>query len=174
MDSDRLNRWLQLVATVGLLVGVVLVIIQIRQASGLARAQLRSDIELADQQQELLMLGENPAEAWAKSILSPHSLSPAEIKILDSWLYSHLSYWRRIETLEEEGVLEPGSAESSLRSGVRVYFGNAFAKNWWELERRNEYYSDGFRESMDTAISELATDFGRQLLETLQPPADGP
>ncbi len=84
MDSDRLNRWLQLIASFGLLVGIVLVIVQIQQASDLARAQLRSDIEFADQQQELSMLGENPAEAWAKSILAPQTLSPGEVKIIEN------------------------------------------------------------------------------------------
>jgi hypothetical protein len=38
MDSDRLNRWLQLTASVGLLAGIALVIVQIQQASNLARA----------------------------------------------------------------------------------------------------------------------------------------
>ena len=169
MDSDRLNRWLQLVATIGLLFGIGLVIVQIRQASDLARAQLRSDIELADQQQELLMLGENPAEAWARSILAPESLSPAEIKIVDSWLYSHLAYWRRIEMLEGEGVLESGYTEASLRSGVRVYFSNPFARRWWDLERESGYYSAAFRDNMDAAMANLSENFGHRLLQGLQP-----
>jgi hypothetical protein len=174
MDSDRLNRWLQLTASFGLLVGIVLVIVQIQQASDLARAQLRSDIEFADQQQELSMLGENPAEAWAKSILAPSSLTPAEVKIMDAWLYSHLSFWRRMETLEEEGILESGYTETSLRSGVRVYFSNPFAKRWWQIERDSDYYSADFRRSMDAAVSGLSQDFGRRLLEGLESEAVGP
>ena len=174
MDSDRLNRWLQLITSVGLLVGIGLVIVQIQQASNLARAQLRSDIELADQQQELAMLGENPAEAWAKSILAPHSLSPAEVKIMDSWLYSHLSFWRRLEILEQEGILESGYTETSLRSGVQVYFSNPFAKRWWEIERDSDYDGADFRRSVDAAVSELSDNFGRRLLESVEQRAVGP
>jgi hypothetical protein len=118
------------------------------------------------------MLGENPAEAWAKSILAPGSLSPAEVKIMDSWLYSHLSFWRRLEMLEEEGILESGHTEASLRSGVQVYFSNSFAQRWWDIERNSDYYGADFRRTVDVAVSELSEDFGRRLLDGVEQRAE--
>ena len=41
-DSDRLQRWLAVVANVGILIGLVLVIVQIRQSTQLARSTYRS------------------------------------------------------------------------------------------------------------------------------------
>ena len=46
MDSDRINRWLTLVANTGVLVGLVLLVVEIRQSNMLALAEIeqtRSD-----------------------------------------------------------------------------------------------------------------------------------
>ena len=46
MDSDRLNRWLTLVANIGVLIGLALLVIEIRQSNLLALAEIeqtRSD-----------------------------------------------------------------------------------------------------------------------------------
>ena len=46
MESDRLNRWLTLVANIGVLIGLVLLVIEIRQSNLLALAEIeqaRSD-----------------------------------------------------------------------------------------------------------------------------------
>ena len=88
---------------------------------------------------------------------------------MDAWFYGHMAHWMRMEMLEQEGVLASGSTEASMRAGLRIYFSNPFAKRWWQLERGNEYYKADFRRIVDTVISELSADFGRQLLEGLQP-----
>ena len=46
MDADNLNKWLTLVANIGVVIGLVLLIYEIRQNSELVRAQIhqaRSD-----------------------------------------------------------------------------------------------------------------------------------
>ena len=40
MDSDRLNRWLTLVANVGVLVGLILILFELNQNSDLMRSQI--------------------------------------------------------------------------------------------------------------------------------------
>lgn len=50
MDSDRLNRWLTLGANLGVLAGLALLVVEIRQSNQLALAQIeqtRSDNLLA-------------------------------------------------------------------------------------------------------------------------------
>lgn len=61
MDLAHLNSWLGIAANVGVVVGLVLVAVQIRQNSNLTRAQVANDWFLADMQLELSMMGENPA-----------------------------------------------------------------------------------------------------------------
>ena len=71
MNENRWNAWLQIVASLGLIGGLVLVAVQIQQTRNLARVQLQIEATLVFQQVEIAMLGENPAEAWARSIRDP-------------------------------------------------------------------------------------------------------
>ncbi len=43
MDTDKFNRWLTLTANLGILIGLVLLIVEIRQNSQLMRAQINMD-----------------------------------------------------------------------------------------------------------------------------------
>ena len=43
MDTDQINRWLTLTANLGILIGLVLIIVEIRQNSQLMRAQINMD-----------------------------------------------------------------------------------------------------------------------------------
>ena len=43
MDTDKFNRWLTLTANLGILIGLVLIIVEIRQNSQLMRAQINMD-----------------------------------------------------------------------------------------------------------------------------------
>jgi len=40
VDSDRINRWLTLIANIGVLIGIFLLIVEIDQNNGLMQAQI--------------------------------------------------------------------------------------------------------------------------------------
>jgi len=67
MDWTQLNIWLSLLANLGVIAGLVLVAIQIRQNTGITRAQVTNDWYMADMQLELAMMGEDPAASWTKA-----------------------------------------------------------------------------------------------------------
>ena len=71
--TDRWNARLQVAANLGLIAGLLLVAVQIQQTRDLTRLQLHLEGTLAFQQVEIAMMGESPAEAWAKSIQDPAS-----------------------------------------------------------------------------------------------------
>ena len=63
MDSDRLNRWLTLVANVGVLIGIILILIELDQNAELMRAQItqaRSDNVLDGYRAQM------HSESWAQ------------------------------------------------------------------------------------------------------------
>jgi len=85
MDSDRLNRWLTLVANVGVLTGIVLILIELDQNADLMRAQItqaRSDNVLDAYRAQ--MHSDSWAQIEAKRIAADSvgewidSLTPAE------------------------------------------------------------------------------------------------
>ena len=155
MKADRWNAWLQIVANLGLIGGLVLVAVQIQQTRDLARLQLQLEGTLAFQQIEIAMLGESPAEAWAKSIRDPESLSPTELKIIDSWLIHEVNQWRRTAFMEAEGLAEPGATERVVRENAWFYFGNSFAKRWWRAIKRDGGWEPEFARIVDTELAAL-------------------
>ncbi len=152
---DGWNAWLQIAASLGLIGGLVLVAVQIQQTRDLARLQLQLEGTLAFQQVEIAMLGESPAEAWAKSIQAPESLSPAEVKIVDSWLVHQVNQWRRTAFMEAEGLAEPGATERVVRKNAWFYFGNSFAKRWWRTIKRDGGWDPEFARIVDTELAAL-------------------
>ncbi len=155
MKADRWNAWLQIVANLGLIGGLVLVAVQIQQTRDLARLQLQLEGTLAFQQVEIAMLGESPAEAWAKSIRHPESLSPAELKIVDSYLIHEVNQWRRTAFMEAEGLAEPGATERVVRKNAWFYFSNSFAKRWWRTLKRDGGWEPEFERIVDTELASL-------------------
>ena len=155
MNVNRWDAWLQIVASLGLIGGLVLVAVQIRQTRNLARLQLQIEGTLAFQQVEIAMLGENPAEAWARSIRDPESLSPADVKIVDSYLIHEVNQWRRTAFREAEGLAEQGATERLVRENAWFYFGNPFAKRWWLTMKRDGGWDPEFVRIVDAALAAL-------------------
>jgi hypothetical protein len=80
MQSNRdLSTWVQIVTGVAVVVGLVLVIVELRQVQTLSRAQLTSDAMIQRGNVQLAMAGENPDVALAKACIEPESLRPDEM-----------------------------------------------------------------------------------------------
>ena len=173
MTMDRWNAWLQVLASLGLIAGLVLVGVEIQQTRDLARIELRLEGILVFQEVEIAMLGENPAEAWAKSILAPESLSPTELKILDSYLVHAVNQWRRTLFLETEGLLEVGATQRTVHGNAWFYFGNAFAKQWWRtmLDHPGGWEPD-FLRMVDAEVDALDDRRNARWIEELTSTAD--
>lgn len=60
MDSDKLTKWLTLLANVGVIAGIVFLAIEIRQNSDAVRAQTRA--QLAEEVTELFSVNMNDQE----------------------------------------------------------------------------------------------------------------
>jgi hypothetical protein len=170
---DRLSGWLQIVANLGLIAGLVLVAVEIQQTRDLARVQLQVEGTLAFQQVEIAMLGESPAEAWARSILDPDSLSPMEVKIVDSWLIHQVNQWRRTAFMEAEGLAEPGATERKVRENAWFYFGNPFAKRWWRTIKRDGGWEPAFARIVDSQLAALEDTQNARWIEEMLSGATG-
>ncbi len=68
MDTSKLANWLQICGNLGLLAGIVLVAVQINQASHLVENQLFNDQTADNQNFMTSMLGEAPAEVIVKAL----------------------------------------------------------------------------------------------------------
>ena len=75
---DRLNSWLQLTASIGILAGLVLVAVQIQQATDIASAQMQAASFDSTIQANDIIIGEGFAESWARARMNADDLSEAD------------------------------------------------------------------------------------------------
>ena len=158
MESSKVGYWLQVGANIGILAGLILVGFQINQASYLVRVQLASD-QASDRMATMdNMLGENPAEIFAKSLISPDQLTDAELVAMDSWMTRELVYARRVRQLVDAEIY-PVDAWETHRDVIDYAFASKFGRTWWKQSRVQFVRSDPeVVELVDSVIAELPED----------------
>lgn len=135
MNAGKMSNWLQIGANLGIILGLVLVGFQLKQNSDLLRVQLLYEESQSFINHERLMMGENPAETWAKALENPDGLSPAEFRIMDAYLYAMSEQWRTSHRLSELGILDD-EWKDRLVEEASYYLGNPFGRAWWNVYRR--------------------------------------
>lgn len=140
MNSENISKWLTLGANIGILVGLVLVIVQIRQNSDLLRLQFINDEYLSETSSEKLLIGENPAEVLMKAMYNPEDMTYADFRIVDAYLVSKIDMMYRRYRLGQEGIFgENDWKEGDIGFTFEWLFGNRFSQLWWKHEARHAY-----------------------------------
>jgi hypothetical protein len=141
LENSKLFNWLQLGGILGVIVGLVLVGVQIQQATELTRLQMENEWRVNSwQQKEFTMMGESPAQIVAKATDSPGSLTTEELLIFETYLNSYLEYWSTMKVFSDEGLVPEDRWREPFNwvegpeeySGMTYYFGNHVAQAWWD------------------------------------------
>ena len=164
MDFSRLNSWLQVSANIGIVLGLVLVGVQLKQNSDLARIQLLYDESRRVVEFELEMVGERAAEVWAKSIEDPENLTLEEVRIMEALFYSFIENLRGTYRLAQLGLLEDSDWRSRVESEVNFYISDPYSLAWWSEfgEDSNDSVPEELRAAINAAIADdetSATDY---------------
>ena len=133
MHSDRLNRWLVLFANIGVLVGLVLVLLQMKQNEELLRVQIMNEYFESNIAEQATFAGENLPTIWQKSIEEPENLSFAEMRAMEAQTFSPLSRWINLYRLSEAGIVDKSFWKSQVEMDAPFYFSSPYGRAWWEL-----------------------------------------
>jgi len=86
--AESVNRWLTLGANLGVVLGLIIVTVEVRQNAALTRAQMEVGTNDLLAQIELSLAQPEIAAAWVKSIQSPEAMTPVEVRKVESHLVS--------------------------------------------------------------------------------------
>ena len=134
MDSSKLLGWLQFGGTIGVLIGLVLVGAQIYQTTELTKLQMENDWRTGLIERSFIMMGESPADALARAIDDPDSLTTSDFIVLHSYLSSYIEYWNRAKAFSDVGLFHEKRWRQHFDSDGQPliqYFGNEFGKAYW-------------------------------------------
>jgi hypothetical protein len=131
---ERAARWIALAANIGVVLGLILVIVEVRQNAELTRTQMeqRKNDFLAEI--EFSLANRESAEVWVKAIRTPESLTDAEMKIVEAHLLSVMLQWDHLFQMERGGLVTRAHVRQHIANSAPYYFGSRFGKHWWRLQ----------------------------------------
>ena len=108
MKSSRLNEWLQILASLGVLIGLFVVAYEIKQNTEIARAEYYRETYNMWMHVSTVEIETGIDEIIVKSIADPESLSPGELFKLNA-------YFILVTSVYDNGVFPPISHPFLIR-----------------------------------------------------------
>ena len=150
MDADRLNRWLTLGANIGVLLGIALLVVELRQNQDVMRAQTRNDIT----QGELTLLLSTAENRELADIVvranNGEELTQAEQ--LRSGLRSESTFrlWQNVHFQGRNGTYEEEEFRKHLDTMEQVLRGSRAFVGYWC--RNSQIYPKQFQEEINNLV----------------------
>jgi hypothetical protein len=152
LDSDRLNRWLTLLANTGVLVGIILLIIELDQNRDMMRAQIRNEISRA----ELDMLASWSGDpALADAIVRANrgdELSAAEQFMVRTRSETVFRLWQNIHYQYRQGLYDESEFEASIATFSQIMSRHPSLMDTWC--QTSTMYSAEFAEHLQSLLPE--------------------
>ena len=160
METNRLNHYLQVVGGIAVIIGLALVVTELRQTANLTRAELasgtRDNINIILAQ---VSSGDFSA-TYAKMLEDPDALTTAEMLEIDAFLYQVVGVFHREASLKSRGIFEED--ERILIGLLPRIFANTYAQSWWSVSKGG--WHPRVVELMDREITKLDVNGNMQTL----------
>jgi len=138
VSMEMLNKWLQLGANIGLIVGLVFLGLQMRQDRELKRLEFVMNTFETSLERTLAEMGENPMKSVEKAVYRPEEMSPQDVLVVTALLNnSYISWWRGT-VMEELGVFTGRWRSQDNVSGW--LFETGVGKRWLETADLNRLH----------------------------------
>ena len=148
MKSIKVESWISIAANVGVIIGLVLVFIQIKQNTDITKAQIKADYHLHDMALELKMMGDHPVASFTKSLYSPEELTNEDRAVLDRYFNYGLIRLYHMQAMRELGLVDDDLSEEISYLGW--HFGNEIGRRWWGNIKTE--LDPGFVKKVDEAL----------------------
>ncbi len=160
MNYGKLSNWLQVSANIGIVFGLLLVGVQLKQNSDLLKTQLLYEESDRAVELETKVVGENAAGVWAKSITDAKSMSLEEQRIMEAILWSFVEQLRGTRMLAELGLLDMEEWKERVNSDAAFYLANEYGVAWWtNFELENSSLPDDLKAAVNARLSAVDYEF---------------
>ncbi len=134
LNTSKVNEWLQIAASLGVLVGLFVVAYEIRQNTSVTKTEhIRATFEMW-MDLSSIELESDVGRTIIKAVEDPDNLSPEDEFKMNSWLNAIASIYEYNNQAEELGI--GPSLKAYLAGDARYYFASRYARQWFERNRR--------------------------------------
>ena len=140
MESQKLNTWVQFLTSLAIILGLGLVVYELRQTKVLVRTELASEYNASWDERRFTIMGEDPASVIEKACTKPDSLTIRDIVVYQDYLSD---LWGRAWRLWHlEGIAELGiNWEEEARFNIRNTLGSAHGR-WYARNLARNVWGD--------------------------------
>ena len=157
MNVEKLGASLSVGANIGVLIGLIVLIVELNQNTDHLRLQIMDQINARQFAHNSVFLAENPAPVIEKSLIEPENITYTEFRVLDAYLMNILSTWEDRFFLYQAGLVDSTDWKSKVEQDADWYFGNKFAKGWWENSGKGVLEKE-FADHVDQVLKNIGND----------------
>ena len=154
MDSDRANRWLTLVANLGVLIGIILLVAELDQNRDMMRAQTRNELSRG----VLDLLGSLVENKELADVMvranNGEELTPTEGFIFGAQAERVFRNWENVHYQYRQGMYDESEFSKHLDTMQAVLIRNQALINFWCQNR--SLYSAPFVVELDRLLAQQA------------------
>ena len=156
MNSEKLNRWLALLANIGVIAGIVFLAVEIQQNTNMTRAQTRDAMtgKLMNWYTSINS-SEFTASTFAKGSSDPNNLdrTSGELIAFNLMIHSNLHMWENELYQYQMGLFDEDEFATRLLMWKHLLKTNFGVRSVWQ-SAFTEQFSPDFKELIDGFISE--------------------
>jgi len=139
MTTIKLETLVQIVSALAILIGIGLVVWELKQSRDLMRSQLISDSLITAEQTNVALMGEDPMSAISRFCTSDELLTDKDFRIVNLYLQTKfLQVSRQIEINKASGLYDEKEWQRLATFQFANIGGLEFGK-WWWAEVREGY-----------------------------------
>lgn len=173
MNFDRINKWLTLAANTGVVLGMIFLIVELRQNAALTRMSMQAAKNALLADIELSLAAPERTEIWVKSYMTPQEMTDVDLRVVESYLVAAMMQWDYMFQMEDAGLVSDAEVERHIRNTAPFYFGSRFAKRWFEQETAG-WQGTRMMALAGPIVREVEDDFLRTRAEALRREAGQP
>ena len=150
MMKIDLGQTANTLASVGVIIGILLLVFELNQNRDMMRAQTRNEIsrgvvELLSAPSTSVEL----ADAWARA-RKGETLMPAQAVMLETFTESIFRYWENVHYQYRQGLYDEEEFSKHLDTIIGLVMRDAPLMNWWCANQSN--YSMAFSEDLNQRL----------------------
>ena len=156
MKSERVSLWLSLLANFGVLVGLALLVVEIRHNTLATQAAIYQESMGFARDHVALLIGDENRELAGivfRGEKDPTSLTPEELEKFVLFVAWRMSTWETSFLNYDEGLLDERMWESLDAWYSSLLQRGPGYRTWWETTRHG--YDQSFQAHVDRAFSEV-------------------
>ena len=152
--SDNVKSWISLLTNIGVLVGLFLLVIELKQNSQQLELQLQFQANQKMFENNRDLAGENIAVIFAKAITTPEELTFEEGLAASSHIINWLNIWEDKFFIYKAGLISEQEWKRDLEASLGWILGSSFAKKVW-LSTSSEFEPE-FSEYVDSQLVDIS------------------